>query len=278
MQQYRTVCGVYKITCLRNNQFYIGSSVDTHYRWLRHLSALRRGIHHSQALQQSYIEFGEGSLVFEVIHEMSDSNNVELLRMEECYYIEELHPTFNSAASCTYEQTLVWRNKIAETTKKLYTEKGYVNPRKGTGKQYDVYDISGRLIYQGITMDILETKAEFSYHTSNTMLRKYNGICCSFKLNWLIMEAGKHFEDLIVAYKTTSFNSKCPICDLEGNTYNRGSNYFIKGDKIKGKGITYSQIYKDLMNTENLYINVENKIFTLPYLGHFVQQCISNNT
>lgn len=276
MQRYKTICGVYKITCLGNNQFYIGSSVDVHYRWLRHLSALRRGIHHSIALQQSFIKYGEESLRLEIVHEV-DGNNEELLRMEEYYYIEELHPTFNSAASCLYEQTIVWRNKIAETTKKLYTEKGYVNPRKGVGKQYNVYDLLGRQLYQGITMDVLVTKANFSYHTFNTMLRKYNGICCSSKLNWLIMETDKTFKDLIVAYKTTLFNSKCPICDLEGNLYNRGDNYYIKGNKIEGKGITFKQIYKDLMKTENLYVSVENKVFTLPYLGHFIQQCISNN-
>lgn len=277
MQQFRTICGVYKITCLRNNQFYIGSSVDVHYRWLRHLSALRRGIHHSLALQQSFMEYGEESLNFEVIHEL-DSNNMELLRMEEQYYIEELHPTFNSVASCLYKQTLVWRNKIAETTKKLYTDKGYVNPRKGVGKQYNVFNILGEQIYQSITMDILMTKADFSYHTFNTMLRKYKGICCSSKLNWLIMETNKTFQDLIVAYKTTSFNSKCPVCDLEGNLYSRGNDYFIKGNKLEGKGITYKQIYKDLMQTEHLSIEVGGKIFTLPYLSHFIQQCISNNT
>lgn len=277
MQQYRTICGVYKITCIENNQFYIGSSVDVHYRWLRHLSALRRGVHHSIAMQQCYDEFGENSLLLEVVHEV-DSRNVELLRMEEQYYIEELHPVFNSTSSCIYEQTLVWRNKIAETTKKLYTEKGYVNPRKGVGKQFNVYNLLGEQLYQNITMDELMTKATFSYHTFNTMLRKYNDICCSSKLNWLIMETDKTFEDLIVTYKTTPFNSKCPICDLDGNLYPRGGNYFIKGNKLEGKGITYKQIYKDLMNTEHLYIKVENKIFTLPYLSHFIQQCISNNT
>ena len=276
MQQKETICGVYKITCRNNNQFYIGSSIDIHDRWLHHLSDLRRGIHHSILLQQNYNEFGEDSLIFEVLHEI-DKNNVELLRMEEYYYIEELHPTFNSAAPCIYEQTLVWRNKIAKTTKKLYADKGYVNPRKGVGKQYNVYNLLGEQLYQNITMDVLKTKADFSYHTFNTMLRKYNGICCSSKLNWLVMETDKTFEDLIIAYKTTQFNSKCPICDLDGNFYNRGYNYYIKGNKINGKGITFQQIYKEIMNTEHLYIEVKNKIFTLPFLSHFIQQCISNN-
>lgn len=276
MQQEK-ICGVYKITCISNNQFYIGSSTDVKFRWLHHLYDLRKGIHHSTALQQSYNEFGEDSLKFEIIHKI-DRNNVELLRMEEYYYIEELHPTFNSVTSCLYEQTMVWRNKIAETTKKLYTEKGYVNPRKGVGKQYNVYDILGNLLFENITMDELMTKGDISYHTFNTMLRKYKGICCSSKQNWLIMETDKTFNDVVATYKNTSFNNKCPLCDLEGNTFERSKNYFIKGNKKEGKGITYRQIYKDIMNTSNLYIEVKNKIFTLPYLSHFIQQCISNNT
>lgn len=254
MQQKEIICGVYKITCRNNNQFYIGSSIDIHDRWLHHLSDLRRNTHHSRLLQQSYNEFGEESLVFEVVHQMTDTNNLRLLRMEEQYYIEELCPTFNSAASCIYEQTLLWRNKIAETTKRLYTDKGYVNPRKGVGKQYNVFNLLGEQIYQNVTMDVLVTMADFSYHTFNTMLRKYNGVCCSSKLSWLIMETNKTFEYLIVAYKTTPFNSKCSLCDLEGNLYSRGYNYYIKGNRAEGKGITYKQIYKELMTTEHLYI------------------------
>lgn len=272
-------CGIYKITCVGNNKFYIGSSVDIYYRWASHLSDLRLNRHHSTYLQRSFNKYGEESLVFEVIHEITEYNE-ELLRMIEQYYIEELHPAFNSATPILYEQTQEWRNKISDTTKRLYTEKGYVNPRKGVGKRYNVYDYTGNLLYSSITMSGLSEVMDISYHTFNSMLRKYNGICCSSKHKCLIMELSKTVSDVIVLYKTSNFFLKCPLCDLEGNTYERGNcSYYSKGSPgVKGKGITFRAIYKDILNSDMLYTTVDNKVFTLPFLCRFIQQCISNNT
>lgn len=271
-------CGIYKITCTGNNKFYIGSSVDIYYRWASHLSDLRLNRHHSTYLQRSFNKYGEDSVTFEVVHEMTEYNE-GLLRMLEQYYIEELHPEFNSATPILYEQTQEWRNKIAETTKKLYTEKGYINPRKGVGKRINVFDIKGDIWFENITMDDLDHQIEISYHTFNSMLRKYGGICCSSKHNCLIMETDKTFEDLISLYKNTPFNSKCPVCDLDGNLYERSHHYFTKGmPGCKGKGVQYRNIYKAIMRSDNLYTVVDDTVFTLPFLCRFVQECISNNT
>ena len=92
------------------------------------------------------------------------------------------------------------------------------------------------------------------------------------------MEVDKTIKDVISLYKTTAFNSKCPICDLEGNTYRRGENYYVKSRPHKGKGITFKSIYKSIMKSDSLYYIVNDKVFTLPFLSHFIQQCISNNT
>ena len=98
---------------------------------------LKNNNHHSVYLQRSFNKYGEKSLTFEVILEMIEYNE-ELLRIIEYYYIEELKPSFNSAAPCIYEQTQHWRDKISASTKQLYKE-GYINPRRDVGKRYNVY-------------------------------------------------------------------------------------------------------------------------------------------
>ncbi len=279
MQIKEKICGIYKITCSNNGNFYIGSSKNVCDRWLHHLSDLRLGKHHSIYLQRCYNKYGESSINFSILHRMNDYDET-MLRLLEYYYIEELHPAFNSGIfPCPIEElSEEVRTKISATTKKLYTEKGYVNPRKGVGKKYNVYNISGDPLFLNISMDTLSHQMEISYHTFNTMLRKYNGICCSTKNNCIIMETDKTPKDVIKLYKMTLFNNKCPVCDLEGNTYTRGQNYYIKSKPHKGKGITFKEIYKNIMKSDLLYTIVNDKIFTLPYLGRFIQQCISNNT
>lgn len=129
MQKREIICGIYKITCKANNKIYIGSSKDIHDRWLHHLYDLRLGKHHSIYLQRSYNKYGENSLEFTVLHKMDECDET-MLRLLEYYYIEELQPAFNSGVyPCPLEQTIEVRNKISLSTKKLYTDKGYVNPR-----------------------------------------------------------------------------------------------------------------------------------------------------
>lgn len=247
MQRKDLVCGIYKITCTSNNKFYIGSSKDVCSRWSHHLSDLRLGKHHSIYLQRCYNKYGEKSITFSILHRM-DEYNETLLRLLEFYYIEELHPDFNSGVfPCPIEElSEEVRMKISETTKKLYTEKGHINPRKGVGKKYNIYNMNGLSLFHEITMEELSHKMEISYHTFNTMLRKYGGICCSIKNKCIIMEVDKTMKDVISLYKTTTFNNKCPICDLEGNTYKRGENYYVKSSPYKGKGIPLSLYIKAL--------------------------------
>lgn len=267
--------GVYKIYCKGNNQFYIGSSKNIEDRWLHHLYDLKSQKHHSIYLQRSFNKYGESSLEFEILVEMFEYNE-ELLRMIEYYYIEELKPKFNSMVPCIYEQTQQWRDRISKSTKKLY-EDGYINPRKNVGKKYNVYNIQGELIYSNITMNEISIKLNRDYHTFNSMLRKYNGICCSSRNNCLIMEIDKSIQDLIYLYKNTSFNKLCPVIDLQGNTFSR-SIYYKKGNKRGGRGITYKDIYESIVSSNNMFIKIDDNVFTLPYLCHFVQQCTSNNT
>jgi group I intron endonuclease len=59
--------GVYQIRNKVNGKLYIGSSVNLKRRKTAHFSELKRGIHHSGKLQNSYNKYGADSFVFEVI-------------------------------------------------------------------------------------------------------------------------------------------------------------------------------------------------------------------
>jgi hypothetical protein len=56
-------CGIYQILC-QNGHRYVGSSTDITKRWTVHKCFLRQGKHHSQALQQAWVKYGEDRLYF----------------------------------------------------------------------------------------------------------------------------------------------------------------------------------------------------------------------
>ena len=94
-KKFKNCKGVYKITCNGNN----------------HISHLRKGVHASVYLQNSYNKYGEDSLNFEVICVLNDSNEVEL-RNTEWYFIDLYKPQFNSAAPIIYNRTEEWKKRI----------------------------------------------------------------------------------------------------------------------------------------------------------------------
>jgi group I intron endonuclease len=63
---------IYRITCVENGKFYIGSTVNRSQRWSRHRRELRLGQHKNQSLQASWNKYGESSFIFEVVEEVPD--------------------------------------------------------------------------------------------------------------------------------------------------------------------------------------------------------------
>lgn len=53
-----SLCGVYRIKCLSNGYFYVGSSVDIYKRQARHFYDLERGRHPNVFLQRVYNKYG----------------------------------------------------------------------------------------------------------------------------------------------------------------------------------------------------------------------------
>lgn len=86
--------GIYRIQCLANGKFYIGSTgISIRKRWGQHVSALAHGKHSNPNLQASWNKYGEGGFTFGVV-EFCDSG-VAVCR--EDYYIKLWSPSFNCA-------------------------------------------------------------------------------------------------------------------------------------------------------------------------------------
>lgn len=77
--------GIYKISCLKNNKIYIGSTIQTIRRRLRrHINNLNKNKHHNQHLQNAWNLYGGESFEFEVVEIIE---NIDLIRDRETYWI-----------------------------------------------------------------------------------------------------------------------------------------------------------------------------------------------
>ncbi len=84
-------CGIYKITSLINDKFYIGSSNNISKRRKEHFSDLRGNKHNNTHLQNIYNKYGEENLIVEVIELCSELDQFE----REQYFIDSLNPSIN---------------------------------------------------------------------------------------------------------------------------------------------------------------------------------------
>lgn len=84
-----TDTGIYKITS-PSGGYYVGSATSFKKRWARHLWLLRRGMHHSKALQSAYDKY-DGNLTFSVL---AHCPITDLLAVEQ-RYIDSLKPRYN---------------------------------------------------------------------------------------------------------------------------------------------------------------------------------------
>lgn len=78
------MCGIYKITCLKNQATYIGQSVDIKERWRQHIKS---GINHGPTTNRLYQEMykqGPENFTFEILEEVPR----EKLNERESYWIE----------------------------------------------------------------------------------------------------------------------------------------------------------------------------------------------
>lgn len=101
MKELKGKSGIYKITCLSNQKFYVGSSVDLHKRKLSHFRELRVNKHLNPQFQYVFNKYGEDNFIFEVLEEVplissiKMKNYPELIEKEQ-YWMDKLQPHFNT--------------------------------------------------------------------------------------------------------------------------------------------------------------------------------------
>jgi len=83
--------GIYKITSLHNEEFYIGSSINMYTRKCEHLWAFKANRHSNSYLQRVYNKYGRNNLVFEVLI----NSPKEYLTKAEQWFIDNLNPRYN---------------------------------------------------------------------------------------------------------------------------------------------------------------------------------------
>lgn len=83
--------GIYRIDCVSNGSFYIGSASDMRKRWASHRHHLRKGIHDNPHMVAIYKKYGMDSLVFSIVEYCERSALLE----REQHYIDTLCPDIN---------------------------------------------------------------------------------------------------------------------------------------------------------------------------------------
>lgn len=86
------ISGIYKIICVCNGRFYIGSSGNLRKRFTAHRAALRQNKHKALRMQNSWNKYGEDAFLFEVLERCPN----ESLMIREQFYIDTLNPCDNS--------------------------------------------------------------------------------------------------------------------------------------------------------------------------------------
>lgn len=95
------ICGIYKITNLRNGKMYIGQSIDIYNRWLQHYHNINKK-NHRTLLSSAMKSYGFNNFQFEIIEECS----IEELNEKEIYYIQKYNTYYLSENSNGYNMTL----------------------------------------------------------------------------------------------------------------------------------------------------------------------------
>ena len=78
--------GVYKVTCLKDGKFYIGSSVNIKGRFRYHKASLSLGCHKNRHLQKAWNIYGENNFRFEIIEYLPDKKKT---KEREQYWIDK---------------------------------------------------------------------------------------------------------------------------------------------------------------------------------------------
>lgn len=113
--------GIYKITCVKNGNFYIGRTSDYTKRIRQHKVDLKGGKHKNQRMQHCYNKYGADSFVYELIIKGDENTNLidEEQRLIDLYIDQEECMNINRSAKvfCDVPMTAERRAKISAAHK-----------------------------------------------------------------------------------------------------------------------------------------------------------------
>lgn len=194
------ICGIYKITNIKNNKIYIGLSKNIRSRFNEHKSCLRNNIHKNQHLQNSWNCYGEDNFIFEIIEECNENE----LNEKEIYYIQKYQ---------SYMQNIGYNNALGGNRN--------IPTPEALQKQIDV-QISKPIIQIDMFNNIVK-RWSGARRASKELGITYNGIFCCLKGEYIT------FKNYIWIYESDfnnfdfdlhMVNSKKHIivqCDLNKN-------------------------------------------------------------
>jgi len=98
--------GIYKITNIKNNKFYIGSAIKFNVRFSRHKRDLKKQLHANSYLQNAVNKYGINNFKFEILAKCPKKYLIKL----EQWFIDNLNPQYNlsptagSNLGCRFER------------------------------------------------------------------------------------------------------------------------------------------------------------------------------
>lgn len=121
--------GVYKITNIKTNKVYVGSSVNIMKRFREHKHTLIKNKHRSPKLQNSFNIHGLENFIYEIIELIADKN---IILTREQFYIDDYNSYHNGYNSRPKAEANYGKIVSKETREKISnTLKGRVGPNLG---------------------------------------------------------------------------------------------------------------------------------------------------
>jgi len=242
---YRRIGGIYKITCNKNNKFYIGSTIQNfRARLSNHLKCLRKQKGTNKYMIKDYLLYGEDSFEFEIIEVLSP----EFCSSRELYWIKKLNPTYNISINTINRSRTNEGKKFSEdhkekirkasskykhsNNKEVYIHQVKIN--KGGASKFKLINLNSK--EEIIISSLIELK---SFFNSKTIFKYYNNIYKGWKIE-LLKTQKKSIKITTVENKEFIFKSFSE-CDKWLNKW-RGytSKNFLSGNKtLDGYKIEY---------------------------------------
>lgn len=188
------ISGIYTITCIINNKYYVGYSKNIHRRFSIHKSYLKSNKHDNQFLQNAWNKYGEKNFVFEILEECEEEY-LNSLEHYWCYWLNShndeygynIQPTSHDGAIKFSTFTKNKMSKIRNNKKGLYKKETKEKISIAHSKPVLQYDIDGNFIREWKSSTDAEKTLNISSGSISSVCRGrrefIKGYSWRFKLN-----------------------------------------------------------------------------------------------